>query len=216
MKENKEFISNKETYFAIKDNAQLIEQYNSVYGSNAHKEASREDLITFYNNTFKDENATNATKEIEKNIQDTTQATLLDTVKRNPRFAEAFKQAGGDFTNDKEILKFYEKDFAKVNEAEYGEKPLGEFVREIVGLDMAAAKEAFAEYLDSVNLDASQIYFVNQIIEYIVRNGVMKDMSVLTEPPFTDKGSVVEVFTDVSVWFAIKQVIDSINANAAA
>ena len=76
-------------------------------------------------------------------------------------------------------------------EAEYGEKPLGEFVREIVGLDMSAAKAAFVEYLDGVNLDASQIYFVNQIIEYIVRNGVMKDMTVLQEPPFTDRGSIV-------------------------
>ena len=101
-------------------------------------------------------------------------------------------------------------------EAEYGEKPLGEFVREIVGLDMAAAKEAFAEYLDSVNLDASQIYFVNQIIEYIVRNGVMKDMSVLQDSPFTDRGSIVEVFTDIRVWLGIKKVIDQINANAAA
>mgnify|MGYP002517562566 CR=1 FL=1 len=83
-------------------------------------------------------------------------------------------------------------------EAEYGEKPLGEFVREIVGLDMTAAKAAFAEYLNDVNLDADQIYFVNQIIEYIVRNGVMKDMSVLQEPPFTDRGSIVEIFTDIS------------------
>ena len=101
-------------------------------------------------------------------------------------------------------------------EAEYGEKPLGEFVREIVGLDMMAAKAAFADYLNGVNLDADQIYFVNQIIEYIVRNGVMKDMSVLQEPPFTDRGSVVEVFTDISVWLGIKSVIDKINANAAA
>jgi type I restriction enzyme R subunit len=101
-------------------------------------------------------------------------------------------------------------------EAEYGEKPLGEFVREIVGLDMTAAKAAFADYLNGVNLDADQIYFVNQIIEYIVRNGVMKDMSVLQEPPFTDRGSIVEVFTDLSVWLGIKTVIDKINANAAA
>ena len=100
--------------------------------------------------------------------------------------------------------------------AEYGEKPLGEFVREIVGLDMNAAKEAFSEFLDSNSLDDKQIYFVNQIVEYIVHNGMMKDMSVLQEPPFTDKGSVVEIFTDVSVWFAIKNVIDKINANAAA
>ena len=101
-------------------------------------------------------------------------------------------------------------------EAEYGEKPLGEFVREIVGLDMTAAKAAFAEYLNDVNLDADQIYFVNQIIEYIVRNGVMKDMSVLQEPPFTDRGSIVEVFTDISIWLGIRNVIEQINANAAA
>ena len=53
-------------------------------------------------------------------------------------------------------------------ENEIGKKPLGEFVREIVGLDMNAAKEAFSAYLSDTNMDSRQIYFVNQIIEYIV------------------------------------------------
>lgn len=101
-------------------------------------------------------------------------------------------------------------------EAEYGEKPLGEFVREIVGLDMTAAKEAFAEYLDEANLDSRQIYFVNQIVEFIVHNGMMKDLSVLQEPPFTDQGSIVEVFTDLSVWMGIRKTIEQVNANALA
>lgn len=100
--------------------------------------------------------------------------------------------------------------------AEYGDKPLGEFVREIVGLDMNAAKEAFSEYLDKANLDSRQIYFVNQIIEYIVHNGLMKDLSVLQEAPFTDQGSVVEIFTDMNLWLGIRKVIDGINANAQA
>lgn len=101
-------------------------------------------------------------------------------------------------------------------EKEFGSKPLGEFVREIVGLDMNAAKEAFSEFLNDINLDSRQIYFVNQIVEYIVHNGMMKDLSVLLESPFTDKGSVVEIFTDLTVWTGIKKVIDQINANAAA
>ena len=101
-------------------------------------------------------------------------------------------------------------------EAEYGKKPLGEFVREIVGLDMNAAKEAFAAYLNDANLDSRQIYFVNQIVEYIVHNGVMKDLSVLQEPPFTDQGSIVDIFTDLSVWQGIRKVIDQVNANAVA
>ena len=100
--------------------------------------------------------------------------------------------------------------------AEFGEKPLGEFVREIVGLDMNAAKAAFADYLNDVNLDSRQIYFVNQIVEYIVHNGLMKDLSVLQESPFTDKGSVVEVFTDLSVWMGIRKIIEQVNANAVA
>ena len=99
-------------------------------------------------------------------------------------------------------------------EAEYGDKPLGEFVREIVGLDMNAAKEAFSEYLNEANLDSRQIYFVNQIVEYIVHNGLMKDFSVLQEPPFTDQGSVVDIFTDLNVWMGIRKVIEEINDNA--
>ena len=101
-------------------------------------------------------------------------------------------------------------------EAEYGAKPLGEFVREIVGLDMNVAKAAFAEYLNDVNLDSRQIYFVNQIVEYIVHNGMMKDLSVLQETPFTDQGSIVEVFTDLSVWMGIRKIIEQVNANASA
>ena len=92
-------------------------------------------------------------------------------------------------------------------EQEFGTKPLGEFVREIVGLDMNAAKEAFSEYLPNADLDSRQI---------IVHNGMMKDLSVLQEAPFTDRGSVAEVFTDLAVWMGIRKVINQINENAVA
>ncbi len=101
-------------------------------------------------------------------------------------------------------------------ESEYGSKPLGEFVREIVGLDMNAAKAAFSEFLTGANLDSRQIYFVNQIVEYIVQNGMMKDLSVLQEPPFTDQGSIVEIFTDLTIWMGIRKAIEQVNANALA
>ena len=81
---------------------------------------------------------------------------------------------------------------------------------------MNAAKEAFSEYLENSNLDSRQIYFVNQIVEYIVHNGMMKDLSVLQDAPFTDQGSIVEIFTDLGVWENIRGIIDSINENAAA
>jgi len=99
-------------------------------------------------------------------------------------------------------------------EREIGSIPLGEFVRSVIGLDMTAAKAAFADYLDSTQLDSRQIYFVNQIVEYIVHNGMMKDLSVLQDSPFTDQGSIVEVFTDLSVWAGIRKAIEKVNANA--
>lgn len=116
----------------------------------------------------------------------------------------------------KKLEKILWKDIGskKEYEKEIGDKPLGVFVREIIGLDMRSAKEAFAKYLNDTNLDSRQIYFVNRLVEYIVRNGLMPDLSVLQTSPFTDKGSVVEIFTDLSMWNGIRQVIDKINSNA--
>ena len=88
------------------------------------------------------------------------------------------------------------------------------FVREIVGLDMKSAKAAFAGFLNDGNLDSRQIYFVNQIVEYIVHNGLMKDMTVMQTSPFTDRGSVVDIFTDIEKWREIMDVIEDINRNA--
>lgn len=45
---------------------------------------------------------------------------------------------------------------------------------------------------------------------------MLKDLSAPQGPPFTDKGSVAEVLTGISVWQDIRAVIKQINANAAA
>lgn len=99
-------------------------------------------------------------------------------------------------------------------DAEYHGIPLGVLIRSINGLDMNAAKRAFSEYLDETTLDSDQMYFVSQVVEYVVRNGVLLDMTYLQESPFTDKGSIVDLFQDLSVWVNIKKAIDSINHNA--
>lgn len=65
-------------------------------------------------------------------------------------------------------------------------------------------------------MNGRQIYFINQIIEYIVHNGMLKNFSVLQESPFTDRGSIVEVFTDMNKWNGIRKIIEQINANALA
>lgn len=90
-------------------------------------------------------------------------------------------------------------------DAQYGKTPLGELIRSIVGLDQKAANEAFSGFLTDTGLDSRQMYFVRQIVNYIVKNGMMKDLSVLQESPFTDQGGIGELFDDVTLFMAIRQ-----------
>jgi len=99
-------------------------------------------------------------------------------------------------------------------EKEYGDTPLGELVRSVVGLSMEAANEAFSQYLNNANLNSMQINFVKRIVSYVIKNGMMKDLSVLGEAPFNEMGSVAEIFDDIGIWMGIRKVIDSINQNA--
>jgi type I restriction enzyme, R subunit len=59
------------------------------------------------------------------------------------------------------------------------------FIRQLVGLDRNAAKQAFAQYLEGSTFNATQIRFVETIIDYLTQNGIM-DAGLLYEPPFTD------------------------------
>ena len=47
-----------------------------------------------------------------------------------------------------------------------------------------------------------------------MKNGMMKDLSVLQESPFTDMGSISELFDDVAVFMDLRTIIEHINKNA--
>ena len=101
-------------------------------------------------------------------------------------------------------------------DAQYGKTPLGELVRSIVGLSVQAANEAFSSFLNDTGLDSRQMHFVQQIVNYIVKNGMMKDIAILRESPFSDLGGVSEVFSDQTMFERLREIIEEINANAAA
>lgn len=120
-------------------------------------------------------------------------------------------------TDLKELEKVFWKDIGTKEDyaKEYGDQPLGEFIRSIVGLDMKSAKAAFAKYLNDQNLNSRQIYFLNQIIEFIVKNGMMKDLTVLQGSPFTDQGNIIDLFgNNQTLWQGIMGTIQKINSNA--
>ena len=62
---------------------------------------------------------------------------------------------------------------------------LGIFIRSLVGLDRETAKQAFSQFVTGTTATASQLEFIDLIVQYLTENGVM-DAARLYESPFTD------------------------------
>ncbi len=101
------------------------------------------------------------------------------------------------------------EEFVKV----YGEKPLGKFVREIIGMDINAAKQAFGEILYNQTLNSVQIRFINKIIDFLAVNGIIEP-DKLFEPPFTEVSSDGMGIFDKTTSTRIIQLIERVNRNA--
>ncbi|MEF1168999.1 DEAD/DEAH box helicase family protein [Vibrio campbellii] len=149
-------------------------------------------------------------KKIELYIQDHQDQLTIQKLKRN----KAITQADLDVLEGLLLEASGMSDVETYREKILQEKPLGTFIRELVGLDMNAAKEAFSSFLDEEAYNAEQIQFVDQVIDYLVSNGIL-DMSQLFEPPFTDNhGESAYGFFDEGTVVELFGVIRKVNANA--
>lgn len=93
---------------------------------------------------------------------------------------------------------------------------LGVFVRSLVGLDREAAKRVFDSFQALRTLSASQIEFLNMIIDYLTERGVM-DPRLLYESPFTDLDAmgVEGVFESADV-IELVGILEEVRKRAAA
>ena len=100
---------------------------------------------------------------------------------------------------------------------QYGEKPLGAFIRSITGVEQSVLNEAFADFLQVGNLRADQMTFINTIISYLTKNGTI-DKAMLYEPPFTDVNDqgIDGVFVEEADKVRVIRIIDRINESAIA
>jgi type I restriction enzyme R subunit len=154
-------------------------------------------------------------KKTELYIQDHQDQITIQKLKRNKPITQA----------DLDVLEGLLLDVSGMSDvSEYREKvleakPLGTFIRELIGLDMNAAKEAFSDFLDEGTYNAEQINFVNKVIDYLMDNGVLA-MEQIFAPPFTDdhgesaygffeEGKVVELFKRIREVNANANVVES-------
>ena len=92
---------------------------------------------------------------------------------------------------------------------------LGLFIRSLVGQDRAAAKEAFSQFLETRTLTASQLDFVNLVIDHLTQCGWMRPEQLYSSP-FTDQHSTGPnaLFTEAPELQALIGVLTMIRANA--
>jgi type I restriction enzyme R subunit len=93
---------------------------------------------------------------------------------------------------------------------------LGVFLRSLLGLDRRAAKEAFSAVLDLGSMTASQLQFIDLILNYLTERGVIEP-AILYESPFTDINDqgLTGVFSQEDSKLII-EVIGRLSASAAA
>ncbi|GAB3580673.1 DEAD/DEAH box helicase family protein [Calidifontibacter terrae] len=88
---------------------------------------------------------------------------------------------------------------------------LGPFIRSLVGLDRAAANEAFAQFLDESKFSENQIRFVSLIVDELTANGIMEPAR-LYESPYLDRGHVDAVFPED--YEVIVEILREVNAHS--
>ena len=92
-----------------------------------------------------------------------------------------------------------------------GSDNLGLFIRRIVGLDEAAIRAEFADFLAGATLTANQIGFLRELITQIVEQGGVQ-VSDFFQPPL-NTFPVLELFDTTQVE-DLRRRIDHINASA--
>jgi type I restriction enzyme R subunit len=104
------------------------------------------------------------------------------------------------------------EEIEKMAQEEHG---LGLFIRSIVGLDRAAAKRAFSQFIDERQLNANQLDFVNLIIDHLTQCGWMKPEQLYSSP-FTEEFSAGPnaVFTEQQTMQALVSTLSTIRKNA--
>ncbi len=96
---------------------------------------------------------------------------------------------------------------------EYQNTPFGLLVRKIAKIDYEAASLAFSEFINDHSLNQAQIVFVKKVIDYIVQNGYIENISELMKPPFDKPQSFIKLF-DGSRQMKIVETITRIKENA--
>ncbi len=90
---------------------------------------------------------------------------------------------------------------------------LGIFVRKIVGLNKEVVTKAFATFINENHLNSQQQYFINEIIKYVEKNGLVEDDSEFIKDLYDDYPTY-EIFPSDEQYDAFNSILNSFKNNA--
>ena len=96
--------------------------------------------------------------------------------------------------------------------AAFQNEQFGIVVRKIAHMDREAVEKAFADFINSGNLNTRQIAFIKKIINHIEQNGVLEP-AALMDKPFDHPVNFISLFPG-QMNRRIIEIIGGINANA--
>lgn len=96
---------------------------------------------------------------------------------------------------------------------EFGEMPFGLLIRKIAKLEPQAAMDAFSDFIDDQSLNQPQIVFVHKVIDYVVQNGYIENVTELMKPPFDKPQSFGKLF-DLSKQQRLVEIVKGVKENA--
>lgn len=120
--------------------------------------------------------------------------------------------SSSDLSEIENVL-FHDLGTAEDYKSYYGEKPIAQLIREITGLDKEAVQKAFAEFLDTYDLNRDQTEFMRVLMQYFENNGYL-EVKQFQEEPFKSIGSISVVFQqNIQQIKELVEIVNKINSS---
>lgn len=110
----------------------------------------------------------------------------IDTHKQHPSIKKLIYNEPITQEDYKELERIFTKELGTKEEyeANYRDTPFGVLIRKIAKMDRDSAYAAFSSFISEERPNAEQIHFINQVVDYVVENGYVKNVLDLMKTPF--------------------------------
>lgn len=121
----------------------------------------------------------------------------VETHKQHPSIKKLIHNEPITQDDYEELARIFTKELGTKEEYEnnYSDTPFGILIRKIAKMDRESAYAAFSTFIAEERPNAEQEHFINQVVDYVVENGYVKDVLDLMKAPFDRPFKFSMIFT---------------------